>query len=320
MFPNSDPAQGAPCGTPRTPHRVRHSQPTVGICRHIYSPSVSYCVDFVDVSTVGLESSPVVAALAGLRANEARYFKNKYDHVFTVEPAVKAKKDIELVDRILKEEREIVIASPPLEATAFQVDNIRWTYVFYESGLSINVLYTLDGPDPKRAVGFKLSEGMDVPSELSSFKFAAPEVKAGRDHPRLVLRDQGPVLSRGASDPRSWCTHIPGSERGHGRYVGAGPTLERQRLRDWDCGGRSPVDQRAVSVLVCTLETLPMGKSDYRPGGCRGSGSRRLGGVGESQATDLTPSRQRTGIAKCPDARGLVSPRVSRAQQWSSAG
>src|ERR1700757_453112 len=111
---------------------------------------MSYAVDFVDVSTVGLESSPVADALAGLRANEARYFKNKYDHVFTVEPAAKAKKDIEWVHRILKEERGIVIASPPLEATTLQVENIRWTYVFYESGLSINVVYTLDGPDPKR--------------------------------------------------------------------------------------------------------------------------------------------------------------------------
>ena len=46
-----------------------------------------YTVDFGTVSAVGLESSPVAAALAGLRAHEARYFKNKYDHVFTVEPA-----------------------------------------------------------------------------------------------------------------------------------------------------------------------------------------------------------------------------------------
>ena len=52
---------------------------------------MSYAVDFTTVSTVGLESSPVADALAGLRANEARYFKNKYDHVFTVEPAKKAK-------------------------------------------------------------------------------------------------------------------------------------------------------------------------------------------------------------------------------------
>ncbi len=138
---------------------------------------MSYAVDFVTVSTVGLESSPVVEALAGLRANEARYFKNKFDHVFTVESAATAKKDIALVHRILKDERDIVIVSRPLEATTFQVENIRWTYVFYESGLSINVLYTIDGPDPKRAVGFKLSEGMDVPAELDAFKFARQKSK-----------------------------------------------------------------------------------------------------------------------------------------------
>ena len=39
-----------------------------------------YTVDFRTVSTVGLESSPFADAPAGLRANEARYFKNKCDH------------------------------------------------------------------------------------------------------------------------------------------------------------------------------------------------------------------------------------------------
>jgi len=132
-----------------------------------------YTVDFNTVSTVGLESSPVAAALAGLRANEARYFKNKYDHVFTVEPANNARAAIEWVHRILKEERDIIISSRPLEVSAFQVENIRIVYVFYESGLSINVMYTIDDPK-KRAVGFKLSEGMDVPAELASrFKFAS---------------------------------------------------------------------------------------------------------------------------------------------------
>jgi hypothetical protein len=131
-----------------------------------------YAVDFENVSTVGLESSPVAAALAGLRANEARYFKNKYGHVFTVEPASDAQETVDWVHRILKEERDIVIASRPLEATAFQVENIRMAYVFYESGLSINVMSTLDDSG-KRAVGFKLSDGMDVPEELASrFKFA----------------------------------------------------------------------------------------------------------------------------------------------------
>src|SRR5881227_2456377 len=125
-----------------------------------------YAVDFADVSTVGLESSPVAEALAGLRANEARYFKNKYDHDFAVEPASDAEDTIEWVHRILKEERDLVISSPPLEATAFQVEDIRMAYVFYESGLSVNVMYTVDGPT-KRAVGFKLSEGMEVPAELA---------------------------------------------------------------------------------------------------------------------------------------------------------
>jgi len=138
---------------------------------------MSYTVDFKDVSTVGLESSPVAPALAGLRANEARYFKNKYDHDFTVEPASKAKAAIDRVQRILEEERDIVIAARPLEATDFEVPGIRWTYVFYEDGLSINVMYTIDDPK-KRAVGFKLSDGMEVPEELASrFKFARQKSK-----------------------------------------------------------------------------------------------------------------------------------------------
>jgi len=93
-----------------------------------------------------------------------------------VEPAAKANKAIDSVHQILEEERGIVIASPPLEATTFQVDNIRWTYVFYDSGLSINVLYPLDEPK-KRAVGFKLSEEVEVPAELGSFKFAQQKSK-----------------------------------------------------------------------------------------------------------------------------------------------
>jgi hypothetical protein len=171
--PGESPPGCAVCGSMPAPDlRVWRRQRTA---EDVGSQAVSYVVDFVHVSTVGLKSSPVAEALAGLRAHEARYFKNKYDHVFTVEPAAKAKKPIDLVHRILKEEREIVIAAPPLEATTFQVEDIRWTYVFYENGLSINVLYTLDGG--KRAVGFKLSEDMEIPDELGSFKFARQKSK-----------------------------------------------------------------------------------------------------------------------------------------------
>lgn len=138
---------------------------------------MAYKVDFKKVTSTGLESSPVSEALAGLRANEARYFKNKYDHDFTVTSAEKNKIIIDYVNNILKEERDIEFSAKPLETAQFEVDNIKWTYIFYEDGLSVNVLYTLDNPK-KRAVGFKLSDGMDVPKELESkFKFARQKSK-----------------------------------------------------------------------------------------------------------------------------------------------
>ena len=74
-------------------------------------------VDFQNVSTAGLECSPVVDALAGLRANEARYFKNKYGHDFTVEPAADAADTLACVERILREERGIVLMWPVVRAT-----------------------------------------------------------------------------------------------------------------------------------------------------------------------------------------------------------
>ena len=136
-----------------------------------------YIVDYKNVSTIGLESSPVAEALAGLRANEARYFMNKYQHEFMVVPAKESREIIEHVHRILKEERDIAFAAKPLETSHFQVENIKWDYVFYEDGLEVNVMYTVDNPK-KRAVGFKLSEGMDVPKELAEkFKFARQKSK-----------------------------------------------------------------------------------------------------------------------------------------------
>jgi hypothetical protein len=138
---------------------------------------MSYTVDFENVSTVGLDSSPVAKALAGLRANEARYYKNKYGHAFTVTPADEAPEVLEWVNDILSKERDILIASRPLEVTSFEVDGLKMAYVFYESGLSINVMYGIED-GAKRAVGFKLSEGMEVPEELASrFKFARQNSK-----------------------------------------------------------------------------------------------------------------------------------------------
>lgn len=138
---------------------------------------MTYTVNFENVSTIGLESSPFAEALAGLRANEARYFKSKYNHDFTVVSADESKRVVDYVNMILKEERNIEIFAKPLETSSFQVEKIKWTYVFYESGLAVNVLYTINDPK-KRAVGFKLSEGMEVPKELvDKFKFARQRSK-----------------------------------------------------------------------------------------------------------------------------------------------
>ena len=136
-----------------------------------------YTVDFKNISTTGLESSPVAEALAGLRANEARYYKNKYDHDFTVTPAEDDPETLQYITNILSTERNLVIASKPLEVSSFEVDGLRMAYVFYESGLSINVMYSVE-EGGKRAVGFKLSDGMEVPEELAtSFKFARQKSK-----------------------------------------------------------------------------------------------------------------------------------------------
>jgi hypothetical protein len=138
---------------------------------------MSNIIDFENVSLAGLESSPVSKALAGLRANESRYFKNKYNHDFAVSPASKSKDLLDYVDNILLVERDIKIASRPLETANFIVEGIKFTYVFYESGLAINVMYTISDPK-KRAVGFKLSEGMEIPEELADkFRFAKQKSK-----------------------------------------------------------------------------------------------------------------------------------------------
>lgn len=138
---------------------------------------MSMVIDFEHVSAQGLESSPVAAALAGLRANEARYYMNKYGHAFTVVPAEESRDTLDYVTGILKEERDVEFAAKPLETSRFEVGGIRMAYVFYEDGLAVNVMYSI-GDTEKRAVGFKLSEGMEVPAELESrFKFARQKSK-----------------------------------------------------------------------------------------------------------------------------------------------
>ena len=116
--------------------------------------------------------------LVALAAAGAAFAKKKMDEGKTEQALwAEATDTVEWVHGILKDERDLVISSRPLEATSFVVDGTRWAYVFYESGLSINVMYAVEDGG-KRAVGFKLSDGMDIPDELADkFKFARQKSK-----------------------------------------------------------------------------------------------------------------------------------------------
>lgn len=132
---------------------------------------MSYKVDFKNVSTIGLESSPVAESMAGLRANEARYYWNKYSYEFVTVPANEAPETLAWIEKILAE-RGMKFPYKPLEVASFEVEGIKMAYVFYENGLAVNVMYTLE-EGGKRAVGFKLSAGMEIPVEFEGkFKFA----------------------------------------------------------------------------------------------------------------------------------------------------
>lgn len=65
----------------------------------------------------------------------------------------------------------------PLNAAQLEVDGILWSFVFYDNDLAVNVLYTLE-EGGKRAVGFKLSDGIEIPKEFEGkFKFARQRSK-----------------------------------------------------------------------------------------------------------------------------------------------
>jgi hypothetical protein len=143
------------------------------IANRIERGSMAYRVNFSTVETTGLESSPVARSLAGLRANEARYFWNKYKFTYIAYPANEKQNEIAWFKKMLKEERELEFSSPILEVTIYEDDDIYWPDFIYENGMILNVLYEKNGAKPKRAVGIKLCEDMEVPEELEGkFKFA----------------------------------------------------------------------------------------------------------------------------------------------------
>lgn len=102
---------------------------------------MAYQVNFKNVETTGLESSPNAENLAGLRANEARYFWNKYKFEYLTYPADEMKKEIDWLNKILLEERELVFSSPILEVAVYEDEQLYWPEFYYENGMVLNVLY-----------------------------------------------------------------------------------------------------------------------------------------------------------------------------------
>jgi hypothetical protein len=156
---------------------------------------MSYVVDYKNVSTIGLELSPVAASLAGLRANEARYFKNKYDHKFTTVPAAKSKKLVDWVADILKKERDIAIASEAARGGSLQCRK-------HQVGAGVLRQWARD----KRTLHNRWSQ--EARGRLQTFgrhggtrrardevQIRAAEVEARRDNSRIVLCDQGRILT-----------------------------------------------------------------------------------------------------------------------------
>lgn len=143
---------------------------------------MAYQVNFKEVETLGLESSPVADSLAGLRANEARYFWNKYKFEYITYPASEKAELVDLMKRVLKEERDLEFASPILEVAIYEDDQLFWPEFYYENGMVLNLLYekfaAVEGKKPKRAVGIKLAVDAEVPAELEGkFKFARQRSK-----------------------------------------------------------------------------------------------------------------------------------------------
>lgn len=102
---------------------------------------MAYKVNFKEVETVGLESSPVAEALAGLRANEARYFWNKYKFEYLTYPASEKQEEVALFEQILLEERDLKFSAKLLEVAIYESDELYWPEFYYEDGMVLNLLY-----------------------------------------------------------------------------------------------------------------------------------------------------------------------------------
>lgn len=131
---------------------------------------MAYKVNFKQVEVNGFESSAFAQRLAGIRAHEARYFRNNY-HVEFVTMAVDENPEIFNRIKAILIGQGLDLPYKAIEVSDFGVNNIRWSYVFYDNGLVISIQYSMN-PEGKREIGLKLVEDAETPEELADrFKF-----------------------------------------------------------------------------------------------------------------------------------------------------
>ena len=96
-------------------------------------------------------------------------------------PAHEKADEVALFEKILLEERNLKFSAKILEVAIYENDELYWPEFYYEDGMVLNLLYEKvgqAGKKPKRAVGIKLSVGMEIPKELEGkFKFARQRSK-----------------------------------------------------------------------------------------------------------------------------------------------
>lgn len=135
-------------------------------------------INWLDITPEWVEGADNPKELAGLVANEVRYFFNKYK--YRDFHAVPAKEDTEVFNYINKilEERDMVFPYEPILVSSVLINkHLSWCNVWYKNGLGVNVVYDIN--DHKRcAVGFKLTASMKIPNEFEGkFKFAHSKSK-----------------------------------------------------------------------------------------------------------------------------------------------
>lgn len=143
-----------------------------------------YIVNFKEVETTGLETSPVLMCwLVYVPMRPAISTTNTKSPLRYSRPKKKLKscpssrKCWQTPFALIVTPLTIKLPYKALNVTQFEVDGILWSFVFYDNGLAVNVLYTLEDAG-KRAVGFKLSNGIEIPQEFEGkFKFARQRSK-----------------------------------------------------------------------------------------------------------------------------------------------